>query len=335
MNRKSYLSLIFASFGIFMLIVDSKTSLAGAKEGLEMCLEVLIPSLLPFFFLSILLTGSMKCVSMPFLRPLGRILRIPGGSEPLMLIGLLGGYPVGAQSLSQACESGQLGTEDARRMLAFCNNCGPAFVFGIVAQFFNNMSTVWIIWGIHILSALLVGITVPGNATNYDVKEVRDLSVSQVLRRSLSVMAQVCSWVVLFRVWITFFDRWFGFLLPDTVNTALSGLLELANGCLSLGAVKDGATRFILCSAMLSLGGLCVTMQTFGVVSDRIKKDMYFPGKILQCGYSVLLSSMVCIPLFGRIYIVPMIFSCATVLLFAAFFNIFEKKYSIFRPIRV
>ena len=335
MKGKNGLILIFASMSMLLLIFDSKTALMGAKYGVDMCINAIIPSLLPFFFLSILLTGSILGVKSSFFRPLGRLLRIPSGSEPLVLIGLLGGYPVGAQCISQAYENGQLQSKDAERMLAFCNNCGPAFLFGILSGFFDEMWMLWALWGIHILSALLVGMTIPGQSVSVSAVSGRKISVTQALQRSISVMAQVCGWVILFRMLIAFLDRWVGFLLPDMAKPALWGLLELANGCFSLSAVADVGARFILCSAMLSHGGLCVAMQTFGVVSSGLSKRLYFPGKLLQCAYATMLSGLVCMLLFDGYYILPTVFACATLLLFLIFFRVFQKNSSILRPIHV
>lgn len=335
MSKKTGLTAAFASIGIFVLIFDSKTALLGAKKGLDICLNALIPSLFPFFFLSILLTGAVWRMKLSVLRPLGRLLRIPHGSEPIVLIGLLGGYPVGAQCVSQAYENGQLSAKAAERMLAFCNNCGPAFIFGIISTYFDSTWMLWVLWLIHILSALLVGITMPGRAESNCTVNERNISLTQALRRSIAVMAQVCGWVILFRMLICFLDRWVGFLLPDMAKPALWGLLELANGCFSLDCIEDVGARFMLCSALLSVGGLCVSMQTFGVVSADISKRMYFPGKLLHCAYATILSCMVCSLLFDGNYLIATVFSGATGVLFFIFFNVFEKKSSIFHPIRV
>lgn len=335
MNGKKRFGLLFGAIGMLLLIFDSKTALDGARNGLEMCFYTIIPSLLPFFFLSILLTGSLWGIKSNIFRPLGALLRIPPGSEQLVLIGLLGGYPVGAQCVSQAYENGQISSRDAERMMVFCNNCGPAFLFGILSGFFEEIWILWVIWVVHVVSALLVGVTLPGNAVSYAAVKGQNTSASQALRRSVTVMATVCGWVILFRMLVAFLDRWIGFLVPDTVKPGLWGLLELANGCFSLGLVTDVGLRFILCSAMLGFGGLCVALQTFGVVSNSLSKRLYFPGKCLHGIYSAMLAGVISMILFDGNYLPLTIFVSASLIPFLIFFKLFEKKSSIFRPIRV
>lgn len=335
MKAKNTVTVAFAAIGMAVLIFDSKTALSGAKEGLTLCLNAIIPSLLPFFFLSILLTGSLRGMNAPLFRPLGRLLRIPEGSEVLVLMGLLGGYPVGAQCVSQAFENGQIKQKDAERMIAFCNNCGPAFLFGILGRYFDEMWYLWALWGIHILSAILAGVTIPGRSMSKVDVNAGKLSVSQVLRRSISVMAQVCTWVILFRMLITFWDRWMGFLLPEAVKAALWGFLELANGCFALDAITDVGIRFILCSAMLSFGGVCVGLQTMGVISEDLSKRLCFPGKLLHCLYATILSSLLCITLFDGSFWIVTGFCMVILIPFLIFFKVFEKNSSIFHPIHV
>ena len=82
---------IFAAFAMLMMILDSKTGIYGAAEGLRFCIQVLIPSLFPFIFLSIILTGSLTGRKISVLRPLASLCGIPKGAEILFLTGILGG----------------------------------------------------------------------------------------------------------------------------------------------------------------------------------------------------------------------------------------------------
>lgn len=293
MNRSRLYTGGAAAVGMLLLILESRTALAGAAEGLSLCIRTVIPSLFPFFVLSILLTGSLTGTNLRFLRPVGKLLGIPLGAEAILAAGFLGGYPVGAQSIAEARRRGQLTDGEARRMLAFCNNAGPAFLFGMAASLFPVARTGWILWGIHILSALLVGLLLPGGSHRTIPPSAGDpMTITAAMRRSITVMAQVCGWVVLFRVVITFLTRWFGWLLPVTGQVLLSGILELSNGCCALAEVGTLGLRFVICSGFLGFGGLCVTLQTL-TVADGLDTRLYFPGKVLQTVFSVSISMLV------------------------------------------
>ena len=292
MKSKRLWTGIFASIGMLILILDGKTALAGAQQGVELCLKTVIPSLFPFFLLSILLTSSFLGMELPWLRPLGKLLRIPSGTESILLSAFLGGYPVGAQTITQAFQAGYLPKQDAERMLSFCNNAGPAFLFGMVASMFSQAWAPWLLWGIHILSAILVSFLIPGNCQKNLMPKGEELSISAAMTASLKVMAAVCGWVILFRVVITFLSRWFLWLLPTPTQVALTGLLELSNGCCELLAIESISIRFLVCSGILSFGGLCVTMQTVSVTKG-LSLHFYFMGKALQTLFSLLLTAAV------------------------------------------
>lgn len=284
---------IGASIGMLMLILDGKTALDGARQGIELCLKTVIPSLFPFFLLSILLTSSFMGSSLTVMRPLGRLCRIPSGAESILVSGFLGGYPVGAQVIASAYRAGQLQKNDAERMLSFCNNAGPAFLFGMVASMFPRRWMAWALWGIHIASAILVSLLIPGNTgKRVSLSSEKQVSLSSTLSSAITVMASVCGWVVLFRVAISFLKRWVLWLLPAAAQVAITGLLELSNGCCELLSISNADLRFLICSGMLAFGGICVTMQTMSVTSG-LSLRYYFVGKLMQTVFSLLLSAAI------------------------------------------
>lgn len=287
--KRGMISSLCAALGMVILILDSKTALRGTAEGVELCIKSLIPSLFPFFVCSSCLTSGLSGKSFPMLRWIGKLYRIPKGSESVLAVGILGGYPVGAQSVFQAYRQGAISRKTAERMIAFCNNAGPSFIFGIAAPFFSHPYIGWILWLIQLVSGLMVAWIIPCESLSLGVISKEDSAFSSVLERSLRAMALVCGWVILFRLILSFLGRWVLWLFPSGIQVLAAGLLELANGCLLLGEVKTEGLRFILASAMLSFGGFCVCFQTRSVTGD-LSLGSYFPGKCLQCIICVLLS---------------------------------------------
>lgn len=105
-------------------------------------------------------------------------------------------------------------------------------------------------------------------------------------------MANVCGWVVIFRVILAFCERWFLWLLPQPLQIGFVGLLELSNGCYSLRLLMSEPLRFVMCVCFLSFGGLCVAMQTTSVTKE-LGTGLYFPGKLLQGCFSLALAAAV------------------------------------------
>lgn len=296
---KKIFACTLSALGIFFLILDAKTAISGAKDGIQLCLYTVIPALFPFFVLSGTLCRNVTGISSSFLKPLGKLCRVPEGAESLLLLGFLGGYPVGAQNIRDALQTGMINKQQAMRMLGFCNNAGPAFIFGMAGSMFSKSYIPWVLWFIHIASALLVGMLLPThNRTPSKFSMHSNGSLVKDLEKSLKAMAYVCGWVVFFRVILSFCKRWFFWLFPAEMQVLLTGMTELTNGVCTLGAISCEGMRFIICSAILSFGGLCVAMQTISVAGN-LGTGYYFPGKVLQGLFSILLSYMLQMFLFS------------------------------------
>lgn len=283
-------SLAMASLaGLLILILDSRTTVEGAKNGLMLCLQTVIPSLFPFFLLSNVVLDAFSGASSPLLRPLGRFCGIPAGAEAILIPAFLGGYPVGAQCVAQACQDGRITRADARRLLSFCNNAGPSFLFGIVGSMFTQWYAPWLLWGIHIASALLWAVlTGPPEMAAGAPAKARGVSLPQAMEKAISTMASVCGWVILFRVLIAFLERWFLWLLPRELKVLIMGFLELSNGCCTLRDIGEEKLRFLICSGMLAFGGCCVLLQTETVIG-KLGLGSYLKGKLMQTIFSLSL----------------------------------------------
>lgn len=305
MNHKAIFRSLFAGLSLLVVILDSSTALQGAEEGIALCVRTVIPSLFPFLFLCSILTNSLWGSPARFLRPLAGRMGIPSGAESLLVAGLLGGYPAGAQAVADAFRDGRLEKEDAAALLGYCSNAGPAFLFGIIAPQFPDRSAPWHLWAIQILSAALTGAWMARPQTSCQLA-MRSDSVSHILSRSVTAMGQICGWIVLFRILFAFLNRWILWLLPSPLQVLITGLLELSNGCCRLSAIDSDSLRFLTASILLSAGGLCVLMQTASV-SGSLPLRGYLIGKAMQTVFAAILSA-VCLSWGPGTLLVPWIF---------------------------
>lgn len=286
-----------------LLITDSKTAYTGAKEGIDLCIQSVIPSLFPFLLISIMFTSGMADVRFPPLKGICKLCKIPDGCESILMMMVMGGYPVGAQAVADAWKKGSLDTNSAKRLLGFCNNAGPSFIFGIVGSAFTVKTAAWALWLIQILSAIIVGALLADEIVPVVAMEIRKQeSVTSAISKAVHSMTYICAWVVVFRILLAFGNKYIFFFLPVNFQILVSGILELTNGCLMLSQIHNEALRFMIASVMLSAGGLCVFLQTRSV-TGCLGTGKYFPGKLLQTGISLILSSATAIALYHQSFV--------------------------------
>ena len=276
------------------LVLDGQTALRGATDGVQICIYTIVPTLFPYILLSSLLCSCSLGRQVPILAALARRCGVPTGAESILLLGFVGGYPVGAKLVADSYRQGHLSKSSAQRMLGFCSNAGPSFIFGILSTQFSSPLVPWLLWLIHILSAVAVGLILPGKERYSSAIAVSThISIPSVLQQALKSVATISGWVIMFRVFLSFLDRWWLIRLSPILRACIIGILELVNGCIGLQEISSEAVRWIIANCMLAWGGLCVTMQTASVTSN-LGLGKYIPGKLLHVAISGALATLVC-----------------------------------------
>ena len=284
---------------LIWFLADAERVRRAAAEALILCGSSVIPALFPFLAVSALLIslGFGDWVS-PHLAGLMALFRLPGSAGSALLLGLAGGYPIGARTAADLYEKGLLTSGEAERLLAFCNNSNPVFLVSVLgAGVFGSVRAGIYLWLIHILSALLAGLffrgkrkqTAPLRVTRRTpCQELPSLPAALVraVQGSALSMLSVCAFVVLFYVLAQPLGGLGGELGP-----ALVGLTELFS---LTPMLTPSAPGFILASGCAGWGGLSVLCQTAAVLDGsglRLRNCVL--GKALQGALAALLAALV------------------------------------------
>ena len=274
---------VLLALGMLGMILDGRTAMQGAGQGVELCLTAVIPSLLPFLCLSMLLTARLMGRKLRILSPIGKLFGLPMGAESLLIPALLGGYPAGAACVAQAVHREQLTRRDGEILLGFCNLPGPAFLFGIAAGQFSHPLAGAALWLCALFGAWAASRLLPKRG---DTAQAEGVSGPDPLGQAGAAMGKICVTVILFRTMLNFLDTYLH--LDGPLQAAAAGFLELTNGCCALRNVPTESARFLLAAGMVSFGGVCVGMQT-AFVCPGLGLRYYWLGKLLQTFFSVLL----------------------------------------------
>lgn len=270
---------------------------AAAAEALSLCAGSVIPALFPFLVVSsLLLSLGLGELLSPMLAGLMEpLFRVDGAGSSALLLGLVGGYPIGAKTAADLYRGGRLSRPEAERLLAFCNNSNPVFLISVlgVGVFGSVRAGVWL-WLIHLLSALLTGLLFRNHggparrqAGGKAVFQAVSLPAAFVaaVRESLSGMLSVCAFVTFFYVLARPLASLGGWLGP-----VLVGLTELFSLTPLLRPDRFG---FILASAMAGWGGLSVLCQTAAVLEGSgLRFQSCAAGKAVQGLLAGLLAAL-------------------------------------------
>jgi len=294
------------------LILWPEEAMAAMKDGLSLCGNVILPSLFPFFVLSSLVVelGMSRCLGRLFQPVMAPLFRVNGACASAVALGFIGGYPVGARTAIALYENGQCSRAEAERLLAFCNNSGPAFILGVVGTgVFGSGAAGLLLYLAHAAASICIGILFrfykAGPTARREERQSRPQFHAQrfttaftgSIKNSFLSTLNICAFILFFTVTIRMLtlsgvltglarllSRLCAPLGLDQVwaERLLTGLLEVSSGVSSLtGGALSG--RLSMAAFMLGWAGLSVHCQVLAFLGDSgLSMGTYLWGKLLH-----------------------------------------------------
>lgn len=301
------------------LMLYPSQAMQAVRDGLSLCYNVIIPSLFPFFVLSSLvvelgLAGYLGRLLEGIMRP---VFNVGGACASAFALGFIGGYPVGAKTAINLYEKGMCTKTEAERLLAFCNNSGPAFILGVVgAGVFASSRVGVLLYLAHAAASACVGVLFRFYKTGSGRPEERQRPRPQFqaqrfsaaftgsVRNAFLSTLNICAFVVFFSVVIKLLflsgvlpglARLMGAALaplgltPRWAERLLTGAIELSSGVSTLAGEGALAGRLSMAAFMLGWAGVSVHCQVLSFIGGSgLSVGTYLVGKLLHGGLSAL-----------------------------------------------
>ena len=295
-------------------MLSSKQALEGARHGLFICANIIVPSLFPFFVLTLLLSalGAPQLISKRAEPVMRALFGLSGASCAPLVLGLFGSYPIGAATTAELYRRGIIEKTEAERLLPFCNNTGPAFIIGAAGVgVFGSAPLGLLLYLCHAAAALCVGFIfcagkgarAKGEASEFAAVQSLPQALSGCVKSAAASTITICGFVVFFSVFTALLD-YFG-LFSSVIGqmskalglelhfsrSLLTGALELGSGIGSMHGLGVTPLNLALASFVLGFGGLSVHCQTLAVLEGtEIKCALHFAGRIAHGIISAILT---------------------------------------------
>lgn len=305
--------------------------LFGAQTGLALCINVVVPSLLPFMLIATCVIKSN------FSRPLGVIVgkfltpitnMSPDGCI-CFITGLFGGYGAGARAVYESYKQKRILLDEANRLMAFCNNAGPLFIVGTVGiSFFLSKSVGVTLLLVQIITALICARFFSGNTEKRktDFKEEWDyykknkpslgeLIVSSAIDSGAAIL-NVCVFVITFSAILE--------ILPFGELPFLSGILEVTRGIAEVS--RMGSSFLPVISALIAWGGMSVHFQADSLTGGLFSKKLYYTGKVCAATIAYFITKVTGADLYVLLFASTIII--AVLLIISVIKNLFFREYT-------
>lgn len=279
---------------LIWLLADAARLRAEAAEALILCAGTVIPALFPFMAV----TGMLVSLGFgqwlaPELAGIMALFRLPGCAGSALLLGLVGGYPIGARTAAELYAAGDLTKDEAERLLTFCNNSNPVFLISVLGGgvFHSARAGLWL-WLVHVLSALLTGLFFRGRGGGRRVPAGHTFQTvsftgcfTAAVKDAAFGMLSVCAFVTLFYVLVSPLRQ-----LPGLSAALTVGVAELFSLTPLLHCDR---ISFVLASGCAGWGGLSVLCQTAAILDGTdLSPRPCLLGKLTQG----LLSAALAVP---------------------------------------
>lgn len=308
-NKKNILS-IFIILILILLIIDPKNNLNACLNGIILWATAILPTLLPFFFFTSILSnlGFIQKLGKLFYPITRKLFKTDGISGYVYAISVVSGYPMGAKTTAELYENGTISRGQAFKITTFTSTSGPLFIIGTVGiGMFNSSKLGYLILVSHILGAILNGLIYRNcfNEKSHTIVKIKNKPyLEDSMFNSIKSVLIVGGYVAIFYMLISMFNN-FHLLFPfskflslitpidyDTSSAIINGIIEVTRGCVDLSKIALSQKQALVYSTgLISFGGISIFLQALTFLKKfDISIRFYFISKTTQTIVSILIA---------------------------------------------
>ena len=293
----------------------------STTKGIYTWANIVLPSLLPFFFFTKILSlmPNTQSFTKVFNKPISKLYNCPSIASYICIMSMISGYPVGAKLTSEFFKNNIISSNQAHRIISFCSTSGPLFIIGSVGtSLFGNKTCGILIFVSHIISSLINGLLyrkykLDSTNTPYTVHPTHNNLLNDSMYNTINSVMLVGGFIAISFVVIDIVNNLkllypieyllnnvFGLSQHSNLSSSIiNGIMEVTRGCvdLSSSSLSPYITSIIACG-LISFGGFSVHLQSIVFLQDCKIKYRYFlltkiTHSLLSIGVCALLGLLI------------------------------------------
>lgn len=277
---------------MFIFIFTSSSSVKTAIiYGENLWLYSLFPSIFPSLLLSSLLIkyNLINVLSKIFKNIIKNVFNLNEASTFPILISMITGFPTGSKYINDLLKKNLISIEDANHLIMFTSYSNPIFVISIIGEaLLNNKKVGILIYVIHVLTGLLIGILFRNNNYKENIKEYANHNsltfineLKDSIKESFIILINMLGIIIFFIIIITIIEN----KLPNNIFTLIiESFIEITIGITNISKYKINLRlKAALIGMILSFNGLSIHFQTKSIIEgSQIKYKNYLIARIIH-----------------------------------------------------
>ena len=291
-----------AFLGIFLsvsgLLIFPKEASDGIKAGFGLLGSDLLPSLFPFMVISAYVCENKLIHKLAsFLDKLTKkTFKTNGYGIIAFILGIMGGYPVGAKVIRDYYVTGKLNQNEAERLFYWCINPSPVFsVTAVGLLMMGNIKTGGIIYLSCILSSITIGFfcrflsdDTTTKKIDFTVPKKVDNSCVKAVSSGTEAMLSICGWVLIFSAFSYVVSA---LPLNESIKLFVKSISEVTTGC---NTAIENRLPVAVVTAIVGFGGFAVIFQINSFASScNVKLSRLVCSRVINSSFSVVFYSLI------------------------------------------
>lgn len=310
-NKSIFFAKLTITIFLFLMFIYPSSTLLGAKTGLLLWFNTILPTLLPFIIISNLVVtlDITKYICFLFSPIFTKLFNINQVSTYPIIIGLISGIPVGAKTCSDMVKQKKISATEGQFLLLLCSNPSYMFIVSYIASTTLGLKEyrfhfLGILYISSIINAYLFilyykfqrkiiksptpnnSASLPSSFADFSFKMIDDSIVN-----GFEILTKVGGYMILFSV--------LGKIISNIsskesyIKLIFVGLMEITTGINYINSSSlDLSKKIILILTITSFGGLSSVAQTKSVIANsRLSLKTYVNTKLLNALLTLIIST--------------------------------------------
>lgn len=291
---------------LFFFVCCPTEALSASKEGLNLWLNTLLPTLLPFIILTGILirTNTAEKIFAPLEHLWNILFGITAPGAYALTLGLLCGYPMGAKITSDMYTHNRISKREAEYLLTFTNHASPVFIRTYLIHLcLKDSIRTGTVYGILLLSSFLTmllfrflvwkGVTAT-QKTDFENQKTEPSAIGSIgtlldasIMNGFETITRLGGYILLFSILSAFVRHYWN--AREMTEYLFLGALELTTGLHQLARSGFSPVLRYLCSMpMAAFGGVCILAQTKSLLHKELSVLPYISAKCLNAAITAI-----------------------------------------------
>ncbi len=277
---------------IFLMLVDSKSSVFYASVGLMIWFDKMIPTLFPFMIISgvLIRTGYSRKIAALFYPVLGKLFSLSYDCIYIIIMGFLCGFPMGANVIADSIHVGKISKKEGALLLSFTNNIGPIYFISFVfvqCPLKNKVFCIFIMYMIPFLYGLILRYSIYKSIEKPNKMYIKSktcegnffLALEEAISRGIESITKLGAFMIIFNL-LNIIPHYPLFHFSTLIQKMIGCFLEISGGIMQL---NREISLYPFVYMILPLGGLSCIVQTYSMIKNtKLSIIEYIMHKVIQ-----------------------------------------------------